>query len=77
MYVSKSFSPSNTVLGFLLQKHDIPVRFAELPIGSLMKTVYDKNGGSVILVDPDKVSQISNQYLSDKFLHEMVHALTI
>lgn len=77
MYDSKSFSPVNVFLGQVLSNHDIPVRFQHLQIGTLMTTVSDENGGSVILIDPEKIEDVSNEYLADKLLHETVHAITV
>lgn len=40
-----------------------------------MKT-YTVNGKSAISIDPQLANNVSNQYLADTYLHEIMHAIT-
>lgn len=73
---NNNISYSNLKLADVLSKHDIPVVYQSLEDGVLMKTVYDDEQGCIVVIDPSKVSNMSNQYVSDKLLHEIVHAVT-
>jgi hypothetical protein len=40
-----------------------------------MKT-YTVDGKSAISIDPQLANNVSNQYLADTYLHEIIHAIT-
>lgn len=69
------FSPQNEKLAEVLQRHEIPTVFKNHEDGSLMKT-YTVNGKSAISIDPQLANNVSNQYLADTYLHEIMHAIT-
>lgn len=74
---NNNVSIGNTKLAEILSKHDVPVIYQTLEDGALMKTVYDNEKGCIIVIDPVKISNMSNQYITDKLLHEVVHAVTV
>lgn len=72
----KIIDSTNIALADVLSKHDIPVVYQTLTDGSMMKTVYDNDKGCIIVIDPQRLSQVSNRYAANVFLHEVVHAVT-
>ena len=70
-------SDENIKLARIIQRHNIPILFGELENGKLAATITDKSGGSVVIVNPDEVNNVTNQYLADTILHEAIHALTV
>lgn len=73
----QTFSNSNMNLAELLSKHDIPVRVEILQSGKLMATRTFSDGSTVILINPNHSSRVSNRRLSDSLLHEVIHAITV
>lgn len=72
------FDDTNVKLAQLLQKHDIPVKLDNtIGHGTIAETVTTQNGGSIILLNPDVIQDISKNYAGIAILHEMVHALTV
>lgn len=69
------FSPQNETLADILGKHEIPTIFKNHEDGSLMKT-YTVDGKSIISIDPQLINGVSNRYLADTYLHEVIHAVT-
>lgn len=71
------FHKTNTDLANVLSKHDIPVRIGQIMgIGELAETITD-NGGSVILINPNELQQISRGYFGTTMMHEIIHAITV
>lgn len=70
-------SDDNLKLAEIMSRHDIPVLYGELPNGKLAATITEKSGGSVVIINPDELNNVSVQYLADTILHEVVHALTV
>ena len=69
----------NVQLSRILARHNIPIRL-DSSIGglSLATTITDNNtGNSIVLLNPDLISQVTNRYLSTAVLHEIVHAVTV
>lgn len=72
------FDDTNVKLAQLLQKHDIPVKLDKtIGNGTIAETVTTQNGGSIILLNPDVIQDVSKNYAGIAILHEMVHALTV
>lgn len=72
------FNESNTKLAQILLKHDIPVKLDNsIGNGTIAETVTTKNGGSMILINPDVIQDVSKNYAGISVLHEIIHALTV
>lgn len=71
------FSDENIKLARIIQRHNIPILFGELENGKLAATITDKSGGSIVIVNPNEVNNVTNQYLADTILHEVIHAVTV
>lgn len=72
------FNDSNTKLAQILLKHDIPVKLDNsIGRGTIAETVTTKNGGSMILINPDVIQDVSKNYAGISILHEVVHSLTV
>ena len=71
------FHPGQFKLADLMSKHDVPVRISNnMGVGELAETITDK-GGSVILLNPKEVYNISRGYFGTTIIHELVHAVTV
>lgn len=71
------FHKTNTDLANVLSKHDIPVRLGySMSVGELAETITD-GGGSVILINPNELQQISRGYFGTTMMHEIIHAVTV
>ena len=42
-----------------------------------MSTYTDKNGRSVIVINPSVMDKVTFSYFNEAFLHEMIHAVTV
>lgn len=72
------FDDSNAKLAQILLKHDIPVKLDNsIGNGTIAETVTTKNGGSMILINPDVIQDVSKNYAGISILHEIIHALTV
>lgn len=73
------FSGNNINLANILSRHDIQIRLGEnMDISEVMSTIYDKKTKkSIILVNKNNLSRISNRYLGQTLLHELIHAVTL
>ena len=71
------FSPRNMRLADILARHDIPVRFDNLPGREVARAIELKDGGTVIVIDQANAAAVSNQFLADTILHEIIHACTV
>ena len=76
MLSENMFSEINSQLAEVLQHHNIPVKIAVLGFDELYSHVNDETG-QFILINADAVNKVSNQYLADSFLHEILHAITV
>jgi len=77
MIANRIFSTGDTKLAELLSLHDVPVRVANsMGVGELAETITD-NGGSVILINPNEVYNISRGYFGTAMMHEIIHAVTV
>ena len=71
------YHSSNVELARALARHDVPVRVGyTMRNGELAKTVTE-NGGSVIYINPNELSQVSRGYAGTTLIHELVHAITV
>ena len=71
------FHPGQFKLAELMSKHDVPVRISNnMGVGQLAETITDR-GGSVILLNPKEVYNISRGYFGTTMIHELVHAVTV
>lgn len=77
MVSKKLFSPRNTRLADILTRHDIPIRFDNLPGREVARAIELKDGGTVIVIDQANAAAVSNQFLADTILHEIIHACTV
>jgi hypothetical protein len=71
------FSPRNMRLADILARHDIPVKFDNLPGREVARAIELKDGGTVIVIDQANAAAVSNQFLADTILHEIIHACTV
>lgn len=71
------FSNINESLAQIIQRHDVPIRFEMHEDGIFAKAIFDKDGGSYISIDPSVIPTLSNRYVADVILHEMIHSLTV
>jgi len=71
------FSPRNMRLADILARHDIPIRFDNLPGREVARAIELKDGGTVIVIDQANAAAVSNQFLADTILHEIIHACTV
>ena len=77
LLLKDTVSPTNVWLANILQKHDVPVRLVPTLDNILCKAVSDENGGTAIILNSNVINGVSNQYLSDQILHEVIHAVTV
>lgn len=77
LFKNRLFSASNIKLSHILKNHDIPVRFDNLPGLEVAKAIEIEGGGTVIVIDRKNASKVSNRFLADTMLHEVIHALTV
>lgn len=77
MINNRSCSDNNFKLLNILSKHSIPVKLYNIDDGSLMSTITDKDGNSVIIINPFALSNVSNLFVGDSLLHELIHAVTV
>jgi hypothetical protein len=64
-------------LAEIISRHDIPVLYGELAKGKLAATITEKDGGSIVVINPEEINNVSVEYLADTILHEVIHALTV
>lgn len=68
----------NLVLANILNKHDIPVLIDNnMPNDKIATTITDKDGNSVITINPSAMRSVTMRYASTAILHELVHAVTV
>ena len=77
LLLKDTISPTNVQLANILQKHDIPIKLMPTFDNILCKAVSDENGGTVIILNSNVITGVSNQYLSNQILHEVIHAVTV
>lgn len=77
MAKNECLSSINIPLANILKIHQIPTRLASMPDDKLMTTVTDEFGQSVILINQSYINKLSNSLISDSYIHEIVHALTV
>lgn len=77
LFTSGSISNKNKPLAAMLAQHEIPIRVDDT-IGefTIAKSITDKNGNTVILVNMNLAEKVSPQYFSQTILHEVIHSLT-
>lgn len=69
---------NHVVLSQILSKHDVQVVInRNLGNYDLMSTYTDKNGRSVIVINPSVMDKVTFSYFNEAFLHEMIHAVTV
>lgn len=71
-----AISQSQRELTEMLIKHDIPVKFGNLPFGKLAETVTTEDS-SIIILDEKQLKGLSHGYVTTVILHEIIHALTV
>lgn len=72
-----AFSSLNKALSFLLDQHDIPVVLSDMEEDKLAVANVGKNGEVIIQLNQNILFQCSPRYISQKILHEVIHALTV
>jgi hypothetical protein len=73
---SNNIARINRTLSLVLQKHNIPVIFNNLPLGK-PTAIHQRNGQSVISIDPLQIRNLSVADASTLLMHEIIHALTV
>lgn len=69
-------SEENIQLAKIIARHNIPIMFGEIENGKIAATITDSNGGSIIVVNSNEISNVTNEFLANRILHEVIHALT-
>lgn len=72
---NNNMSQENIPLAEILKMHSIPIVYGVNEDGAIAKTVYDNEKGSIIVLDPQKMQGLSNAYIGDILLHEVVHSV--
>ena len=71
-------SKTNIALANMLSKHNIPVIVDyNMSNDKIADTITDKDGNSVITINPNVMRNVTMQYASKAILHEIVHAVTV
>ena len=71
-------SKANIALANMLSKHNIPVIIDyNMSNDKIADTITDKDGNSVITINPNVMRNVTMQYASKAILHEIVHAVTV
>jgi hypothetical protein len=73
---SNLLSEDNIKLAKIIARHNIPIMFGELENDKIAGTITDQNGGSVVVINSKEISNVTNEFLANRILHETVHALT-
>jgi len=60
LLLKDTISPTNVWLANILQKHDIPIKLMPTLDNILCKAVSDENGGTVIILNPNVITGVSN-----------------
>lgn len=74
---SQLFSENNFGLAEALSIHDIPIVFGTLENRKLAAAVTNQSGETVIIINQSEINNVTTEYLADRILHELVHALTV
>lgn len=74
---SRLLSEDNIKLAKIIARHNIPIMFGELENNKIAGTITDSNGGSIIIINSKEISNVTNEFLANRILHETIHALTI
>ena len=73
-----AFSIQNSMLADIFEIHDIPVTFdSDLDNVTLMTSELLSDGTSVIRINRNLIGKVTQDYISEAFLHEIVHSLTM
>lgn len=64
-------------LAKVLAQHDIPVRVGYDMMEGEFAKILQKDGGSVIFINPNELSRVSSGYATTTLMHEIIHALTV
>ena len=73
---SNLLSEDNVKLAKIIARHNIPIMFGELENDKIAGTITDQNGGSIVVINSKEISNVTNEFLANRILHETVHALT-
>ena len=73
---SRLLSEDNIKLAKIIARHNIPIMFGELENDKIAGTITDSNGGSIIVINSKEISNVTNEFLANRILHETIHALT-
>jgi len=66
------------MLADIFEIHDIPVTFySDLDNVTLMTSELLSDGTSVIRINRNLIGKVTQDYISEAFLHEIVHSLTM
>lgn len=68
----------NLTLANILQKHNIPVIVDNnMSNDKIADTITDKDGNSIITINPSVMRSVTSQYATKAILHEVIHAVTV
>jgi hypothetical protein len=73
---SDLLSEDNIQLAKVIARHNIPIMFGEIENGKIAATITDSNGGSIVVINSNEISNVTNEFLANRILHEVIHALT-
>lgn len=78
-FIEKGFvDADNLTLANILNKHNVPVLIDNnMPGDKIATTITDKDGNSVITINPSAMRSVTMRYASKAILHELVHAVTV
>lgn len=73
---SDLLSEDNIQLAKIIARHNIPIMFGEIENGKIAATITDSNGGSIVVINSNEIANVTNEFLANRILHEVIHALT-